>query len=76
MNTDELKERLDKILENENCFKIKDLAINGNDIMRITGLKPSKQIGDILNILFDEVINEKIDNSKEELSNIVIKLTE
>jgi len=48
------------------CYKVSQLDISGNDLIN-AGIKPGKQIGEILNMLLDEVINEKIPNSKDKL---------
>lgn len=45
----------------ENLYEpmsLKDLAINGNDLMTALNLPPGKKIGEILNALFEEVIEE------------------
>ena len=59
-----------KILEeiqNENsCLKIGDLAINGKDLEN-KGIPPSPEMGKILNILFDEVLEDKTENTKNAL---------
>ena len=70
------KERIDKItniqmllgevLQENECFKLKDLAINGNDLMKY-GIPQGKQIGEILNILLIMVIDGEIKNEKEDL---------
>lgn len=64
---------LDKILiivneikEEQQCFSLKDLMINGKDLMNI-GIKEGKEIGNILNKLLQLVINEDIPNDKEKL---------
>lgn len=71
INTEELKNRLDNLLEKENCFKIKDLAINGNDIMQITGIKPCKKVGEMLNMLFNKVIDGEVANEAEALKGLI-----
>lgn len=48
-------------------FSIKDLAIDGNDIMKALNIKPSKQIGEILQKLFEEVDEDLKKNTKEYL---------
>jgi putative nucleotidyltransferase with HDIG domain len=48
-------------------FAVKDLKISGNDVMEILGIKPGPQIGKILNELFDEVVEKKLENEKEPL---------
>jgi len=50
-------------------FAIKDLKINGIDVMKILNIKPSKQVGDILNELFEKVVDGKIKNERTELLN-------
>lgn len=48
-------------------FKVTDLKINGHDVMNTLKIKPSKQIGNLLDTLFNEVVEKKIKNEKEEL---------
>ncbi len=54
-----------KILEQQQCFCIKNLAVNGNDIMGL-GYK-GKRVGEILNLLLENVIVNNLPNSKEKL---------
>lgn len=63
----ELEKVLDTIVENNNCFTVKNLDINGNDIIAL-GLS-GKEIGDALNLLLEAVIDEKVENCKESLIN-------
>jgi hypothetical protein len=46
-------------------FSIKDLAIDGNDIMQELNIKPSRQIGELLQKLFEEVDEDLSKNNKE-----------
>ena len=46
-------------------FTVKDLKIDGHDLMNILNLKPGKQIGAILDALFNEVIEGKLKNDRE-----------
>jgi poly(A) polymerase/tRNA nucleotidyltransferase (CCA-adding enzyme) len=48
-------------------FKITDLKINGYDVMRLLNLNAGPQIGRILRRIFDEVVEKKIKNKREEL---------
>jgi tRNA nucleotidyltransferase/poly(A) polymerase len=43
------------------------LKIDGNDVMKILNIKPSKQVGDILDALFEKVVNKEIENEREVL---------
>ena len=54
-----------EILEKEECFSLKNLAINGNDLISL-GYK-GKEIGEILNYLLSVVIDGKEENNKEKL---------
>ena len=68
------EEVLNEVLEEEKCFTIKDLAINGKDIMEL-GVKEGPDVGKWLNYALEEVINDKLDNDKEDiLNNIDAKL--
>lgn len=68
---DELIKILEKIVTEEQCFKLKDLAVNGNDIAEL-GFE-GKKIGEILNTLLEKVIDGELKNEKEELINSVIE---
>lgn len=48
-------------------FSITDLAINGNDLMKELHMKPGKQIGELLQKLFEEVDEDLEKNTKEYL---------
>lgn len=52
-------------------FSINDLAIDGNDIMKILNIKPGKEIGIILQKLFEETDEDQSKNTKEYLTNRV-----
>ncbi len=62
---EEFKNRLVEVQKQP--FAIKDLKINGNDVMRELNLKPGKEIGEILNKIFEEVVEKKVENEREEL---------
>ncbi len=51
--------------------KVTDLAVNGNDVMRIKSFKPGKHIGQILNHLLDVVLDDPSLNTKENLELIL-----
>lgn len=54
---DELEEIYKEILENGDCFLLKDLAVNGKDLIEL-GIEPGKEIGEILNVLLQLVIED------------------
>ena len=59
-------ERLDAILPAGVPYRISDLKINGNDLLAIGA--QGREIGDILNLLLDEVIEGRIQNEPDALT--------
>ncbi len=47
-------------------FSVKDLKVNGEDVMRVLEIKASKKVGDVLNSLFKEV-EEKVELNEREI---------
>ena len=68
-----VKDLLDQIIVSDDCFTIRDLAINGKNIMSL-GVKQGPIIGMILNALLSEVLDEKVKNTEEDLSARVKKM--
>ncbi|PIX70635.1 hypothetical protein COZ39_04420, partial [Candidatus Roizmanbacteria bacterium CG_4_10_14_3_um_filter_33_21] len=52
-------------------FKVTDLKINGNDIMKELKIKPGPQVGKILNRIFNQVINQKVKNQRKDLIELI-----
>lgn len=53
-----------QILDEKECISMKDLAVNGSDLIAL-GMKPGRQIGDTLKQLFDLVLEDPACNTKE-----------
>lgn len=66
----QLKEDCHKIINENQPLKIKDLKIDGNDLIKI-GITPGKEVGIILNQLLDEVLEDPGINEKEKLMEII-----
>ena len=64
---EEFKKRLIEVQKEP--FSIRDLKIDGNDVMKVLRLRSGPKVGEILEKLFDEVVKKKIPNEK----NILIK---
>lgn len=62
----ELKDRIALELEKNNAMSLKDLAINGRDLID-AGFEPGKKLGIILNHLLDCVIEDPGMNTKDKL---------
>ena len=65
---EKLKEITREILQQEQCFSLKNLSINGNDVSEL-GFK-GKQIGKALNFALESVI-DGAENNKEVLINLI-----
>ena len=64
-----LKKRVEKIQSQESALSLKDLAVNGKDLIQ-AGLKPGKNLGTILNELFQCVLDDPQMNEKDKLLNV------
>lgn len=67
---EELKRRISKELNQNNAKSIKDLKINGNDLMQL-GIPKGKEIGKTLSYLLERVIEQPELNTKERLASLV-----
>lgn len=63
----ELRRRIQKVIKEEHALKITDLAIDGNDIMRILGCPPGPKIGQALHYLLEKVLDNPKINTKAKL---------
>lgn len=62
------EEILDEVLAAEKCFSIKDLAVNGKDIMEL-GVQEGPEVGKWLKYALEEVIDDRLANDKEDILN-------
>ena len=63
---------IDDVIREEQCFSIKDLAIDGNDIIKL-GIPEGVEIGRVLRSLLDKVINNELVNETETLKRWVLE---
>ena len=73
----ERKEKLDKeeallklykeILEDGNCLSLKDMQIDGGTLIKEAGMKPGKELGEMLQFLLNRVLEEPQWNTRENL---------
>lgn len=55
-------------------LSLKDMNINGGEIMTLLNIPPSRKIGEILNVLFEEILDDSSKNTKEYLEKRVKEL--
>lgn len=58
------------ILNKGQCLTLKQLAINGKDLIKM-GIKPGKEMGDLLEHLLEHVLEYPEDNTYKILSNLI-----
>lgn len=66
LKIEKIKELLEEVLEEKSCFTLKNLMIDGYDLIAI-GYKPGKELGNALNELLSLVIDEEIQNKQSVL---------
>ncbi len=62
----EIRVALQEILEEDSCLSIRDLQVDGKDLLAL-GFAPGKELGGCLNRLLERVLNEELPNEKEAL---------
>lgn len=62
---EEFKKRIEEVMKKP--FSISDLKISGTDVMEILQIKPGPKVGEILQKLFEEVLEDSEKNKREYL---------
>ena len=62
----EVERLLEEVIAEDACFTLKDLAVNGDDIMAL-GVSEGKEVGVILNRLLEAVMDGRTENTREAL---------
>ncbi|MDO8429018.1 MAG: CCA tRNA nucleotidyltransferase [Candidatus Daviesbacteria bacterium] len=55
-------------------FSVTDLKVNGQDVMKILNIPPSRKVGEVLDKLFEEVVEDSSKNNREYLLNRIKQL--
>jgi tRNA nucleotidyltransferase (CCA-adding enzyme) len=69
---DELRKLYDKIMEEKSCFSIRDLNIDGNDLLK-AGIAEGPAIGEILAECLNKVISGSVVNTHDALMDDILK---
>lgn len=67
------KERIVEV--NKTNFEIKDLKVDGNDVMKIFDIQPGPKIRKVLEQVFEKVDSDELPNQREELVNYLNDLS-
>lgn len=63
-NLEAWKENYDQVVKNAQCVNLRTLAVKGKDLIDL-GMKPGKEMGEVLQKLLDHVLEYPEDNEKE-----------
>ena len=66
---DRLRALVEEIRQENACLSLRDLAVNGHDLMAL-GIS-GREIGKTLNVLLEQVLDEKLTNEREVLLDFV-----
>ena len=64
---DNIEYILEEVLQDDECFSLKDLAVNGKDVMDTMLIKSGKEVGYWLNEILTRVIDGRLKNNREDL---------
>lgn len=67
----ELQRRIDKILAEENALHIKDLKVDGGDVMRELSIPPGPRVGKVLEDLLEKILDDPALNEREKLMELI-----
>jgi tRNA nucleotidyltransferase (CCA-adding enzyme) len=69
--TRELRARIAQVAAADAALRITDLAIDGQDVMRILGIAPGRRVGEVLETLLDRVLDQPDLNQRATLERLV-----
>jgi tRNA nucleotidyltransferase (CCA-adding enzyme) len=69
-DVDQFEHEIREELAHKPPFSYSDLALNGHDIMKMFGIPPGPTIGDVLESLMEQVLDNPSNNTKEVLESL------
>ncbi len=67
---EEMKTKAEELVAQGQCFTLKDLAINGRDVIA-AGVAPGPEVGRVLNGFLQRVLNDEVPNERDVLRNLL-----
>jgi tRNA nucleotidyltransferase (CCA-adding enzyme) len=61
---EEMRERIERLIAESQALKLGDLAIDGNDVQRVLGIGPGREVGAALEALLEEVLDRPERNTR------------
>ena len=62
-----LEERVAGVLAAKDALSVRELRVDGNDVIRELGIKPSRRVGEVLEALLEKVVEDPSLNERETL---------
>ena len=63
-----MRRHIERVLAESRALRVRDLAVNGEDVMRVLGIAPGPRVGEVLETLLEEVIEHPEANTRDHLS--------
>jgi tRNA nucleotidyltransferase (CCA-adding enzyme) len=70
-----LRERIETVMVADAALRVTDLAIDGSDVMRVLAIPPSRRVGEVLEQLLEQVLDDPSLNNRETLERVVRSLS-
>jgi len=61
----ELRERVERLIAEAGALRVRDLAVDGTDVMRVLGVGPGPRVRAELEALLEEVLDDPTRNTRE-----------
>jgi tRNA nucleotidyltransferase (CCA-adding enzyme) len=69
-----LRERIEQVMVEDAALRVTDLAIDGSDVMRVLGIPPSRRVGEVLEQLLEQVLDDPSLNNRDTLERLLRSL--
>jgi poly(A) polymerase/tRNA nucleotidyltransferase (CCA-adding enzyme) len=69
----ELRQRIDRVIAEENALQVGDLAVDGQDVMKTLKIKPGPKVGLVLRALLEQVLDDPKLNERKKLLVLIKK---
>ena len=70
LELEEIKDKADQILAERQCLTLKDLEVDGRDVIA-AGVEPGPEVGRVLEGLLDRVLSGEIRNERRTLLTLI-----
>ena len=64
---EEMRVRIERLLAESRALRVRDLAVDGRDVMRVLGIRPGPAVRETLEALLEEVLDDPSRNQREHL---------